>query len=122
MLDLHDLDKCITVLTRIKNDVSQHLGIIDKQDFEDVYRTILQEHDAVKEFEKRINGVRITKESLDVNRLLEDNIQLHRDNEKLSRTVTSLLRAVNFKFKEFEEANKFIKEQIGTLADYVKGL
>lgn len=119
MLDLQDLDKCKTVLTKIKNDVSQHLGIIDKQDLEDVYIMILQEYDAVKEFEKKTKHPRVARESLDVNRLLEDNIQLHRDNERLSKFVNSLLHKLNNTLVAFDGHYKDMRRKIDSIAKYV---
>ena len=90
MIDGKDLNRCIDILSELNANTT---SIRDKKLILELGYIIKQELDLVKAWEDGLSEqsrLKYRTKTIDVNKLLEDNVQLYKDNEKLIKSVATL--------------------------------
>lgn len=112
MLSTKELNTCIELLAdinRMSNDNSIKMKTLD------IGYILKQELDNVSLIESMSDDIRNRQNgmgSMDVKRLLEDNIQLYNEKEKLVKQNKKLRELLDSKLKVFEEKTTILTEKI----------
>ena len=96
MIDGKDLNRCIDILSELNASITSKK---DKQLILELGYIIKQELDLVKAWESSHNeqALRIGGQPIDINKLLEDNAQLYKENETLLKNLKKLNDIIEIK-------------------------
>ena len=102
MINGRELNRCIDILSELNANTSSKR---DKSLILELGYIIKQELDLVKAWESSHNEqiTRRGKEPIDINKLLEDNTQLFKENEKLLKSLAKMKEIIDSKIPAIQE-------------------
>ena len=119
MINGRDLSRCIDILSELNANVSSKR---DKTLILELGYIIKQELDLVKAWESSHNEQRMRRggEPIDINKLLEDNAQLYKENENLLKNLEKMKDIVESKIPSIQEELVVIEGQFNTLNQHIE--
>lgn len=119
MINGRDLSRCIDILSELNANVSNKR---DKTLILELGYIIKQELDLVKAWESSHNEQRMRRggEPIDINKLLEDNAQLYKENETLLKNLAKMKGIVESKIPSIQEELVVIEGQFNALNSHIE--
>ena len=119
MINGRDLSRCIDILSELNANVSNKR---DKTLILELGYIIKQELDLVKAWESSHNEQRMRRggEPIDINKLLEDNAQLYKENENLLKNLEKMKGIVESKIPSIQEELVVIEGQFNALNHHIE--
>ncbi len=119
MINGRDLSRCIDILSELNANVSNKR---DKALILELGYIIKQELDLVKAWESSHNEQRIRRdgEPIDINKLLEDNAQLYKENENLLKNLEKMKGIVESKIPSIQEDLTVISRKFDLLNNHIE--
>lgn len=119
MINGRDLSRCIDILSELNANVSNKR---DKTLILELGYIIKQELDLVKAWESSHNEQRMRRggEPIDINKLLEDNAQLYKENETLLKNLEKMKGIVESKIPSIQEELVVIEGQFNALNHHIE--
>lgn len=119
MINGRDLSRCIDILSELNANVSNKR---DKTLILELGYIIKQELDLVKAWESSHNEQRMRRggEPIDINKLLEDNAQLYKENDNLLKNLAKMKGIVESKIPSIQEELVVIEGQFNALNHHIE--
>jgi hypothetical protein len=119
MIDGKDLNRCIDILSELNANTTSSR---DKKLILELGYIIKQELDLVKAWESSHNEQRIRRggEPIDINKLLEDNAQLYKENETLLKNLNKLKGIIESKIPAIQEDLTVINRKFDLLNNHIE--
>lgn len=119
MINSRNLNRCIDILSELNANASNNL---DKALILELGYIIKQELDLVKAWENSHNGQtrRRGGEPIDINKLLEDNVQLYKENETLLKNLDKLKTIIDSKIPSIQEDLTVISRKFDLLNNHIE--
>ncbi len=119
MINSRDLNRCIDILSELNANASNSL---DKALILELGYIIKQELDLVEAWENSHNEQtrRRGGEPIDINKLLEDNVQLYKENETLLKNLDKLKAIIDSKIPSIQEDLTVISRKFDLLNNHIE--
>ena len=119
MIDGKDLSRCIDILSELNASITSRK---DKQLILELGYIIKQELDLVKAWENSHNeqALRRGGQPIDINKLLEDNAQLYKENETLLKNLKKLNDIIEIKLPMVQEDLSVIGQKFDALNQHIE--
>lgn len=119
MINSRNLNRCIDILSELNANASNSL---DKALILELGYIIKQELDLVEAWENSHNGQtrRRGGEPIDINKLLEDNVQLYKENETLLKNLDKLKTIIDSKIPSIQEDLTVISRKFDLLNNHIE--
>lgn len=119
MINSRNLNRCIDILSELNANASNSL---DKALILELGYIIKQELDLVEAWENSHNEQtrRRGGEPIDINKLLEDNVQLYKENETLLKNLDKLKAIIDSKIPSIQEDLTVISRKFDLLNNHIE--
>lgn len=119
MINSRNLNRCIDILSELNANASNSL---DKALILELGYIIKQELDLVEAWENSHNDQtrRRGGEPIDINKLLEDNVQLYKENETLLKNLDKLKTIIDSKIPSIQEDLTVISRKFDLLNNHIE--
>lgn len=119
MINSRNLNRCIDILSELNANASNSL---DKALILELGYIIKQELDLVEAWENSHNEQtrRRGGEPIDINKLLEDNVQLYKENETLLKNLDKLKTIIDSKIPSIQEDLTVISRKFDLLNNHIE--
>lgn len=117
MIDGKDLNRCIDILSELNANAASRK---EKQLILELGYIIKQELDLVNLWEQNHNNSIRGRERIDVNKLLEDNAQLYKENQTLLKNFDKLKAIIETKLPSIQTDLTEIKNEFNVLNNHIE--